>query len=99
MKACVEKWLTEQFCGDAGLVSAVYDEYRQTLSRLLEELAAARQGGQAKPLDKVLHTIKGSAAMVGDVEVSQLAAQARTLADPAELEPVEARLRQLLEEL
>ena len=99
MKACVAKWLEEQFAGDAGMVEAVYAEYRKTLSDLMGKLRAARQTGDGVAVDRVLHTIKGSAAMVGDREVSDFAAQSRRVSDPAELAEVERKLRQLAEEI
>ena len=93
MKECVAKWLNEQFCGDQEMMAAVYDEYKDTLARLLNDLAAARQSGDATAIDRALHTIKGSAAMVGDTEPSTLAAESRKLTDPAALEAVEQKLR------
>lgn len=99
MKACVAKWLEEQFAGDAGMVEAVYAEYRKTLLDLMDKLRAARQTGDSVAVDRVLHTIKGSAAMVGDNETSNLAAEARQVLDVAGLDLREAALKRLAEEL
>lgn len=92
MKECISTWLNEQFCGDRETIDMVYAEYKDTIARLLDDLAAARQSGDATAIDRALHTIKGSAAMVGDTEVSALAQESRKL-PAAELAPVEERLR------
>ena len=99
MKSCVAKWLEEQFAGDAGMVEAVYAEYRKTLLDLLGRLRTARQADDSVAVDRVLHTIKGSAAMVGDDETSRLAAEARQVIDVAELDLREAALKKLAEDL
>ena len=99
MKACVAKWLEEQFAGDAGMVETVYAEYRKTLSDLMDKLRVARQTGDSVAVDRVLHTIKGSAAMVGDNETANLAAEARQVLDVAGLDLREAALKRLAEEL
>lgn len=93
MKACVSAWLNEQFGGDADIVGSVYDEYKSTLGRLIGELAQAIANADRPAIDHVLHTIKGSAAMVGDNEVSALAAESRKLTDLGELQSVHEKLK------
>lgn len=78
MKKCCEDWLTSQFGDDRETVEAVYAEYVETLADLARQFATVRQGGDAAALDRVLHTVKGSAAMAGDMELSDLAQRART---------------------
>ena len=99
MKECVERWLDEQFCGDRGAVESVYAEYRATLARLLGDLAAARASGRTEAVRRALHSIRGSAAMVGDTGVSELAASARGASDAAAVEAVEVALRKAVAEL
>ena len=99
MKACVEKWLNDQFGGDGQMVADVYEEYRQTMRRLVGELASARQAGDAAAVDRILHTMKGSAAMVGDEEVSAYAAASRQVGGATDLESRERKLRIFVEEL
>ena len=92
MKASCEAWLKEQFGDDRETIEAVYAEYVETMAGLAKELAAARAAGEPKALDRVLHTIKGSAAMAGDTELSELANRSRTAGDEAMLDEVEAML-------
>ena len=95
MKPCCEEWLKAQFGDDRETIEAVYAEYVETLSDLRGKLAAARQGGDSAELDRVLHTIKGSAAMAGDMGLSALAQRARGTDDPALLDSL---LRQMVGE-
>ena len=60
---------------------------------MLDDLSAALDSGDAQRIDRALHTIKGSAAMVGDTEVSVLAAESRQLTDPAALRTVYDKLK------
>lgn len=99
MKECIVKWLTEQFGDDDNLIAEVYAEYKNTLAQHLGELAEARVAGDAVKIDRILHTIKGSAAMVGDTEVSVFAAESRKLTDPAALEAAELKLREFASKL
>lgn len=99
MKASVAKWLEEQFAGDVGMVEAVYAEYRKTILDQMDKLRAARKVGDGVAVDRVLHTIKGSAAMVGDNETANLATEARQVLDVAGLDMREAALKKLVEEL
>lgn len=69
MKECVKNWLEDQMGGmESTMVDAIYSEYRATVSRLHSELAAVRTGGAAAEADvaRLVHTLKGSALMVGD---------------------------------
>ena len=88
MKKCCEDWLRAQFGDDRETIEAIYAEYVETLSDLRGRLAVARQGRDAAELDRILHTIKGSAAMAGDMELSALAQRARGTDDPALLDTV-----------
>lgn len=99
MKECVSKWLNEQFGGDTDVIGMVYEEYKSTMGRLIVDLADARSKKDAQTVDRVLHTIKGSAAMVGDMEVSNLAANARKQGSGADLDVVEQNLRDFVEAL
>lgn len=68
MKSCVEKWLKEQMPGmDEGTLGEIYAEYGATARKLLEELQAKSAAGEPfAVVDKVAHTLKGNALMVGD---------------------------------
>lgn len=99
MKTMVETWLKGQFGDDAELLESVYGEYRQTLAGLLDDLSAAMAAADRERIDRTLHTIKGSAAMVGDAETSSLAQAARALTDEAALRAAASRLRALCADL
>lgn len=99
MKECISNWLKAQFGDDEPVIAEVYAEYRRTLARLLDELAEARTTGNPAVVDRVLHTIKGSAAIVGDTPVSTLAQESRTVTDFSKLAEVERRMRTMMEEL
>ena len=86
MKPCCEEWLKAQFGDDRETIEAVYAEYVETIAGLRRELAEVRTSGDATALDRVLHTIKGTAAMAGDTELSALAQSARGTDDPALLD-------------
>lgn len=80
MKACVKRWLDEQMGGsDGATAEAIYAEYRATADRLLAELSAVRaQGITAEAtVARVAHTLKGCAAMVGDLPLQEAIAQWR----------------------
>lgn len=93
MKKCCEDWLKSQFGDDPETIQAVYAEYVETIADLKQQLAAARAGGDPAALDRVLHTIKGSAAMAGDAELSALAQNARGTNDAALLDALDRCLQ------
>jgi len=67
MKSIVEQWLHEQM-PDAGeeLYAEVYGEYKGTANRLLAEMESAiAEKKEFDVLDKIAHTLKGCAAIVG----------------------------------
>ena len=88
MKKCCEEWLKAQFGDDQDTVAAVYAEYVETMADLKKQLAEVRLNGDAVALDRVLHTIKGSAAMAGDAELAEFAQRARNSDDAKLLDAV-----------
>ena len=66
MNAQVSNWLAEQFGDDTDLIQAVYDEYLQACATKLEEGRRARAAEDYPLLDRIAHTLKGNALMVGD---------------------------------
>ena len=70
MKPCCEKYLNEQFGGDAEIVAEIYSEYVSSLKTKIAEAVAALDGGQWDVLDKAAHTIKGNALAAGDTETA-----------------------------
>lgn len=57
--------------GQAGLVARVLSTYTQSLTRLMTELARARNGNDFDALRHVAHTLKSSSASVGALELSR----------------------------
>lgn len=62
----VEAWLTEQFGGDRETMDMIYGEYLTATADQLEKGRAARAAGDYPLLDRIAHTLKGNALMVGD---------------------------------
>jgi len=72
--------MNEQFEGDAEMVAAVWEEY---LAVTADKLAAARDALAAEnfpQLDRLAHTLKGNALMVGDRSLAEAAIELRTAA-------------------
>ncbi len=68
MKDDVKTWLNEQFEGDAEMIRLVWDEYLASAKAKLAEARAARAAEDYPLLDRVAHTLKGNALMVGDAD-------------------------------
>lgn len=89
MKQSCETWLKSQFGDDRETIEAVYAEYVETMAGLRKELAGVRSSGDTAALDRVLHTIKGTAAMAGDTELSEKAQAARGSAESVQLDAID----------
>jgi len=66
MKDDVRKWLSEQFGDETETIAIVWNEY---LGETTKQLAAARDALAAADypaLDRIAHTLKGNALIVGD---------------------------------
>lgn len=70
MKPSVKQWLSEQMPGmEDEMYEEIYSEYKATSQRLLGELKEKRAAKAAfEVTDKIAHTMKGDALMVGDQE-------------------------------
>ena len=66
MKDDVKTWLNEQFEGDAEMIRLVWGEYLASAEAKLAEARAALAAEDYPLLDRVAHTLKGNALMVGD---------------------------------
>lgn len=60
------KWLNEQFEGDQETIAAVWEEYVASATGKLAEARTALAAFDFPLLDRIAHTIKGNALMVGD---------------------------------
>lgn len=74
MKECVREWLLKQMPEmDDDTLGAIYAEYRESAARLWSELKAnVSSGGDPVAADRLAHTLKGSAATVGDNDVFEV---------------------------
>lgn len=61
--------------GRHGVVARVLAAFEASLTRMLEQLAAERDGGQAKVVGVVAHTLKSSAASVGALRLASACAE------------------------
>jgi hypothetical protein len=61
--------------GRHGVVARVLAAFEASLTRTLEQLAAERDGGQAKVVGVVAHTLKSSAASVGALRLASACAE------------------------
>jgi len=68
VKESVKLWLGEQMAGlDDATLGDIYSEYAETAGKLYAELSEKRAAGASfDDVDRVAHTLKGNALMVGD---------------------------------
>ena len=99
MKACGEKYLAEQFGGDADLSNEIYAEYVKSLGEKVAEAEAAFAARDWQTLDRAAHIVKGNALSVGDEETAGAAIrlrQAAKLEDEGEAAPLVEELKRAL---
>lgn len=77
MKECCERFLNEQFGGDADVVAEIYGEYASSCAAKLAEAKSALAAGDWTLLDRVAHTLKGNALAAGDEELAASAIELR----------------------
>ena len=98
MKDDARQWLNEQFGGDEETIAAVWGEYLASSSEKIGEALAALAAFDFPLLDRIAHTLKGNALMVGD-QVSAAAAialrDAAKASDPTAAEKAIATLTAL----
>lgn len=63
--------LYESVCEHSGTVAALYETFQKTASQLIDTLRVSSPGASR---EKTLHTLKGSAAMMGAMRIARLAA-------------------------
>ena len=90
MKPCCEKYLNEQFGGDADVVSEIYKEYVSSIADKMKELKANLAAAAWDPLDKTAHAIKGNALAAGDSEMAETAISLRNEAKLKDAESASA---------
>ena len=85
MKECVKRWLTEQVGDDEFLLQTLYDDYRGTLAKQLEQARADMSAGDYGALDRTAHAMKGATLTVGDEEMLQAVLALRDAAKAGDL--------------
>ena len=102
MKAICEKYLNEQFGGDADIVAEIYAEYASSSRAKISDAAAELAAGEWGALDRTAHTLKGNALAAGDGEMAQIGIELRQAAlqqDGERCATLVKNLEKLLEEL
>ena len=92
MKESVKLWLGEQMAGlDDATLGDIYSEYAETAGKLYAELSEKRAAGASfDDVDRVAHTLKGNALMVGDQALFEAVQAWRLVGDQALFEAVQA---------
>lgn len=101
MKEDVKTWLAEQFGDDEETIAAVWAEYLSASEAKVADARAALAAADFPLLDRVAHTMKGNALMVGDQTSAQEAIQLREAAiasNPAAAQKSIDRLDELARE-
>lgn len=80
MKDCCKAYLDEQFGGDVDIENEIYSEYVSSICGKIAEADSTLAAENWDALDKVFHTIKGNALMVGDQEMADTAIALRSQA-------------------
>ena len=81
--------------GSSQLVQRVLTTYRQSLARLLVQLAQGRTNGDVAALRLVTHTLKSSSASVGALALSSICGAAEQAVRDGRLETLPALLDEL----
>ena len=98
MKEDSRQWLNEQFGEDAETIAVVWEEYLRSTTEKIAEAKAALAAFDFPLLDRVAHTLKGNALMVGDQQSTTAGLALRDAAkasDPAAAEKAIASLEAL----
>ena len=85
MKECVKKWLSEQVGDDEFLLQTLYEDYRGTLVKQLDQARADMAAGDYAALDRTAHAMKGATLTVGDEEMLQAVLALRDAAKASDL--------------
>jgi HPt (histidine-containing phosphotransfer) domain-containing protein len=90
----VEK-LEKQFSGKPRLLDVMKQEFASLQETLLPELQNAYAQGNLQSLKDLAHTLKGNAALIGAVEVQELARTIEIAARDANRDDLQAKTEQL----
>jgi len=96
MKDDVRQWLGEQFAGEDETMALVWGEYLTETSSKLEATRAALAEENFPELDRLAHTLKGNALMVGDGALVTAAVALRDASKASDAEGCERALARLV---
>lgn len=88
--------LFESVCEQAGAVASLYETFLKNAASLIEAVRAAEPGTAR---EKALHTLKGSAAMMGASRMARLATELQSLCATLDENGVKNAIRELEGEL
>jgi len=80
----IKAWLNEQFAGDAETIAAVWGEYVRSMGEKFPEARAALAASDFEKLDRLAHTMKGDALLVGDKPMAEAAIALRDASKAAD---------------
>lgn len=92
MSKQIEDWLLQQFAGDRATLDMIYAEYLSSTADQLAKARMARAAGDFPLLDRIAHTLKGNALMVGDQVLTDAAIALRDAAKAADGAAVDCAL-------
>lgn len=96
--ACIERLRELDPGGKGGLVARVLNTYKQSLAKMLDQLAAAREGADLSRVRHVAHTLKSSSASVGALQLSALCADVESNVRDGPAPDLDAQLDALAQE-
>ena len=101
-KESVRQWLISQFGEDEALMGEIFGEYLRTTGETIAKAVSAMAGEDYRELDRIAHTLKGNALMVGDQDAADAAYEMRNASkasDRAGCEAALAKVRRIFDEV
>ena len=93
----VRQWMNEQFEGDSETIALVWGEYLNETAVKLDAVRTALAASDFPELDRLAHTLKGNALMVGDTALVQASISLRDAAKASDAEASGRALARLAE--
>ncbi|MDM8561259.1 PAS domain S-box protein [Candidatus Parabeggiatoa sp. HSG14] len=85
--------------GNLNILKKIIDKFSQDTPQQIEKLQIALQEGNQKEMERLAHSLKGSARSVGALRLGEIAFFAETAASESNLTQLEDLVTQLIEEL
>jgi len=96
MKEETKRWLDEQFGGESETIALVWSEYLGETTAKLAALRAALAADDYPLLDRLAHTLKGNALMVGDQPMVSAAVVLRDASKSSDADGVAAAIGRIV---